>query len=148
MRSHHEETGPRIAGIGKWPRFSNSINNAPSHSTVPLVWARQTIKYIHREQLIRLESHASIAPCQRSFFSLQFNYYMKLLLSFAPLLLAVLTLFSAPANAQPGSGGPNPTGPAGPTAVPLDGGASLLLAGGLAYGLRHLRNRNKKSVVC
>ncbi|HEX8425699.1 PID-CTERM protein-sorting domain-containing protein [Hymenobacter sp.] len=36
----------------------------------------------------------------------------------------------------PGSGGPTPQAP---TAVPLDGGASLLLASGLAYGLRRLR---------
>ena len=42
-----------------------------------------------------------------------------------------------------GPGGPgSPTPP--PTAVPLDGGASLLLAGGVAYGLRQLRQRRKK----
>lgn len=33
----------------------------------------------------------------------------------------------------PGSGGPRPT------VVPIDGGASLLLAAGAAYGLRRLR---------
>lgn len=37
----------------------------------------------------------------------------------------------------------DPTPPAGPTAVPLDGGASLLLAGGVAYGVRLLRRRRK-----
>ena len=48
-----------------------------------------------------------------------------------------------PVLAQPGSGGPAPTSPTSPTAVPLDGGASLLLAAGAAYGLRHLRNRKR-----
>ncbi|QKG55675.1 hypothetical protein GKZ68_02890 [Hymenobacter sp. BRD128] len=38
------------------------------------------------------------------------------------------------------SGGPTPQTP---TAVPLDGGASLLLAGSVAYGLRKLRQRRK-----
>lgn len=45
--------------------------------------------------------------------------------------------------AQPGSTGPTPG--AAPTAVPLDGGAALLLAGGVAYGIQHLRNRRKKA---
>ena len=40
------------------------------------------------------------------------------------------------------TGGPTPGG--SPTAVPLDGGASLLLAGGVAYGLKHLRARRQK----
>ncbi|MGI4832689.1 MAG: PID-CTERM protein-sorting domain-containing protein [Janthinobacterium lividum] len=44
---------------------------------------------------------------------------------------------------NPGPGGAVPTTPP-PTAVPLDGGASLLLAGGVAYGLRQLRQRRKK----
>ena len=48
------------------------------------------------------------------------------------------------AAAQPDSGGPQPgAGPTGPTGVPLDGGASLLLAGGVAYGLRRLRQRRR-----
>lgn len=62
-------------------------------------------------------------------------------------LLPVLTLvlvFGGAVLAQPGSGGPIPgTTPA--TNVPLDGGVSLLLAGGVAYGLKHLRNRRKKA---
>ncbi|MET4074164.1 MprA protease, GlyGly-CTERM protein-sorting domain-containing form [Hymenobacter sp. UYCo722] len=58
------------------------------------------------------------------------------------LLLASALLLAIGAKAQgPGSGGPTP---AAPTAIPLDGGASLLLAGGLAYGLRRLRQRRKK----
>lgn len=58
------------------------------------------------------------------------------------LLLSALLLGLAPfAFAQPGSTGPTPQ--AGPTGVPLDGGASLLLAGGVAYGLRRLRQRRR-----
>lgn len=46
-----------------------------------------------------------------------------------------------PALAQaPGSGGP---GPSTPTGVPIDGGASLLLAAGAAYGLKRLRNARR-----
>ncbi|RZK97877.1 MAG: hypothetical protein EOO62_27345 [Hymenobacter sp.] len=42
----------------------------------------------------------------------------------------------------PGSGGPTPQDPTPPsTDVPLDGGASLLLAGGVGYGLRRLRRK-------
>lgn len=57
-----------------------------------------------------------------------------------PLLLTGL-LFTAiyTAHAQPGSGGPQPSGP---ISTPLDGGASLLLAGAVAYGVRRLR-RNR-----
>ena len=55
----------------------------------------------------------------------------------------VLALATA-AVAQPGSGGPVPTNTTGPTGVPLDGGASLLLAGGVAYGLKRLRARRTK----
>jgi len=44
---------------------------------------------------------------------------------------------AAAALAQgPGSGGPTPTAP---TETPIDGGASLLLAAGGAYGLKRLR---------
>jgi len=46
------------------------------------------------------------------------------------------------AFAQADSGGPSPTIP-NPTEVPLDGGATLLLAGSVAYGLRKLRQRRK-----
>jgi hypothetical protein len=44
----------------------------------------------------------------------------------------------------PGSGGPAPTDPVTPTEVPLDGGASLLLASGVAYGLRRLRRQRAR----
>ena len=72
---------------------------------------------------------------------------MKNLIFSAALLLGLLTLASVPANAQPGSGGGTPLpGPgSGPTQTPLDGGASLLLAGGAAYALQHLRKRRNKA---
>jgi len=48
--------------------------------------------------------------------------------------------------AEPETGGPTPptTTPPNPTPVPLDGGASLLLAGGVAYGLKRLRARRAR----
>ena len=52
-------------------------------------------------------------------------------------LLGVLTSLTAYAQG-PGSGGPLPSAP---TPAPIDGGASLLLASGAAYGLRKLRQR-------
>ena len=58
------------------------------------------------------------------------------------LLLGLALLLSPAARAQPGSGGPGPGG--NPAAqVPLDGGASLLLAGGLGYALRRLRRKQE-----
>jgi hypothetical protein len=49
-------------------------------------------------------------------------------------------LTTAPALAQaPGTGGPAPA----PAAVPLDGGASLLVASGVAFGLKKLRDRRR-----
>ena len=60
-----------------------------------------------------------------------------------PTLLFIIAL-SNTVLAQPGSGGPGPGIPAGPTDIPLDGGISLLLAGGVAYGIKHLRNRREK----
>lgn len=58
---------------------------------------------------------------------------------------AVALVFGTVAQAQtdtPGSGGPTPINP-NPTAVPIDGGASLLLAGGVALGLKKLRERRR-----
>ncbi len=62
------------------------------------------------------------------------------------LFALALVLLAAASYAQaPGSTGPTPGAPqADPTAVPLDGGASLLLAGGVAYGLRRLRARRAR----
>ena len=51
--------------------------------------------------------------------------------------LALFCLVQA-ARAQPGNGGPQP---GAPTATPLDGGVSLLLAAGVGLGLRRLRRR-------
>ncbi len=66
---------------------------------------------------------------------------MKSSLFFAKGLLALSVLLSLPAAAQqPTTGGPLPGAP-DPAAVPLDGGASLLLAGGVAYGIRQIRAR-------
>ena len=59
-------------------------------------------------------------------------------------LLALLLVAGRVALAQPGSTGPAPVS-SSPTAIPLDGGASLLLAGGVAYGLKRLRKRRQKA---
>ncbi|MDO7848987.1 hypothetical protein Q5H92_21665 [Hymenobacter sp. M29] len=61
-------------------------------------------------------------------------------------LTAAFALAVSAASAQPGSGGPGPGTPTTPPAttdVPLDGGASLLLASGVALGLRKLRQRRQ-----
>jgi hypothetical protein len=61
------------------------------------------------------------------------------------LLAAGLVSFSLlAARAQiPSTGGPQPSAP-DPTQVPIDGGASLLLASGVAYGLKRLRQRRAR----
>lgn len=57
--------------------------------------------------------------------------------------VVALLLTAGAAHAQaPGSGGPTPQAP-DPTAVPIDGGASLLLASGVAIGLKKLRDRRQ-----
>ena len=59
-------------------------------------------------------------------------------------LLVIGTTVAALAQAGPTGGGPQPGGPGSPaTITPLDGGASLLLAAGAAYGIRKLRQRRK-----
>ncbi|WP_046243304.1 PID-CTERM protein-sorting domain-containing protein [Hymenobacter terrenus] len=67
---------------------------------------------------------------------------MKNIYSSGTLLVAVWALTSISALAQPSSTGPGPTVTTA-TETPLDGGASLLLAGGVAYGLRKLRARRQ-----
>ncbi|WP_081867750.1 PID-CTERM protein-sorting domain-containing protein [Hymenobacter sp. IS2118] len=57
------------------------------------------------------------------------------------LLVLASAAMAQQALAQPSSGGPRPGDAAGPTTVPIDGGVSLLLASGAAYGLRRLRPR-------
>ena len=69
---------------------------------------------------------------------------MKNRLSFPVVLLAVWALSSAPASAQPTTGGPTPGTTPTPTPVPIDGGASLLLAGGIGYAVRKLRQRRQR----
>ena len=59
-------------------------------------------------------------------------------------LLLTLTLLLAGGLAQaqaPADGGPAPSGP---TDTPLDGGASLLLAGGIGYAVRRLKQRRQQ----
>ena len=72
---------------------------------------------------------------------------MRILTLSRSLSAAAVLLLAGAANqalAQaPGTGGPTPSTPTTPTEVPLDGGASLLLAGSVAYGLRKLRQRRK-----
>jgi hypothetical protein len=70
---------------------------------------------------------------------------MKKVIAFLPYITLFLSflMISAPALAQgPGDGGPKPTDPP-VTEIPIDGGASLLLAGGVAFGLKKLRDRRK-----
>ena len=60
---------------------------------------------------------------------------------FKSLLLSAVILAASGIVAQaqnPTAGGPTPQAPA---AVPLDGGASLLAAAGVAYGLRYRHQR-------
>lgn len=58
----------------------------------------------------------------------------------ALLLALLLAAHLAPAQSEPPEGGPEPDAP---TAVPIDGGASLLLAAGLGLGVRKLRQRRQ-----
>lgn len=54
------------------------------------------------------------------------------------LTTAAILLFAVASQAQP-SGGPQPA-----AGVPIDGGASLLLAGGVGYAIRKVRQRRAK----
>ena len=61
-------------------------------------------------------------------------------------VLVLVVAFGEIVLAQPGTGTVGGPGPGtGPTAIPLDGGVSILLAGGVAYGIKHLRNRRRKA---
>lgn len=62
------------------------------------------------------------------------------------LLTAALVLVAGGLNLALAQGdGPGSTGPVpgAPVAVPIDGGASLLLAAGAAFGLRRLRKMRR-----
>ncbi|RZL14507.1 MAG: hypothetical protein EOO62_05270 [Hymenobacter sp.] len=59
-------------------------------------------------------------------------------------MLVLGTAQQAMAQAESGGPGAPTTQAPDPTAVPLDGGASLLLAGSVAYGWRKLRQRRHK----
>ena len=62
------------------------------------------------------------------------------------LLLGAALLMAMGASAQPNNGGPGADpDPVGPTETPIDGGASLLLAGGIGYAVRRLRLRRAKT---
>ena len=65
--------------------------------------------------------------------------------TFLVALLLSLGLVNALAqgNDPPDTPGPTPT-PPDPIEIPIDGGASLLIAGGVAYGLKKLRDRRKR----
>ena len=82
---------------------------------------------------------ARAGAADTGFLSLFTLFLMNRFVVFSLLLLAGAG--AQHAAAQPNSGGPQPG--AGPTATPLDGGASLLLAGGVAYGLRRLRQARR-----
>ncbi len=57
--------------------------------------------------------------------------------------MVAATSVYASAQGDPDTGGPRPGDL--PVNVPVDGGVSLLLAGGVAYGLKHLRTRRRKA---
>ena len=59
-----------------------------------------------------------------------------------PAFIVIVAVGGTVLAQAPADGGPAPTGP---TDTPLDGGVSLLLAGGVAYGLKQLRNRRKRA---
>ena len=84
------------------------------------------------------------APAGAGPFTNSFPRFMKKLFSPTRLLRlalpALMVLAALQARAQPSSGGPVPTSTSAPTGA-LDGGASLLLVGGVGYALRKLRQR-------
>ncbi len=103
----------------------------------------QTCEYLQRFRRLREERMLPLAYClfssHRMFYRAAFaaltGAAAGLLGRLPLLLLPLLLLLAGRAGAQPGTGGPAPA----PAAVPLDGGATLVLAAGAAYGLRRLR---------
>ena len=65
-----------------------------------------------------------------------------LLTRLLPTLIVLVAVDGTVMAQAPADGGPSPTSP---TSIPLDSGVSLLLAGGVAYGLKQLRNRRKRA---
>lgn len=72
------------------------------------------------------------------------SFLLKIILPAMVLMLSATAISMAQA---PGGGGPvpGPGGGGGATEIPVDGGISLLLAGGVAYGVKHLRDRRRKA---
>jgi hypothetical protein len=62
------------------------------------------------------------------------------------LLVIALCFTSAIAMAQFGTEPPDQEDPNPTTEVPFDGGATILLAAGAAYGLKKIRDRRKKGI--
>jgi len=92
----------------------------------------------------------SVIPLFSLFLHLFGKNRMRITTPFRQLTLALAVLLAGGATQQalaqtPGTGGPTPQDPTTttPTEVPIDGGASLLLAGSVAYGLRKLRQRRR-----
>ena len=74
--------------------------------------------------------------------NLKSNNTSSLYLKRMSLLLILVLFFTAPFAQGPGDGGldENPDG----GSVPIDGGLSLVIAAGVGYGAKKLRDYNKK----
>ncbi len=68
-----------------------------------------------------------------------FNHLGKVLLTIAFLMMFSLVGYSNPPG---GATTPNPGSP--DTAIPLDGGVTILLVAGAAYGAKKIYNRKKE----
>jgi hypothetical protein len=65
---------------------------------------------------------------------------MKKLLSLSAMFfIAMAVAVAQPGNEPPGGPDPNGPDPLNPSAVPVDGGISLLLAAGATFGARKLK---------
>jgi hypothetical protein len=96
-------------------------------------WLSKILPYIYSNLDISPTFFTFSASRMKSFFLTRLLPALVLAIAFAGTVLAQ----------SPSTGGPAPGTPA--VDVPLDGGASLLLAGGVAYGLKRLRDRRKKA---